>query len=42
MSEEDDLVAFFHALDDEARREYQKLADLDARHGEDVESERRS
>jgi hypothetical protein len=42
MSDEDDLVAFFRSLDEAARREYEKLAEVDKRYGEDVEAERRS
>jgi hypothetical protein len=36
-----DLVAFFRSLPPEAKREYQKLADLDREFGEDVVTERR-
>jgi hypothetical protein len=35
----DDLVAFFRALPAEARREYEALAELDRRFGEDVQAE---
>jgi len=38
---DDELVAFFKALTPEARQQYQALADLDRRFGEDVETEQR-
>jgi hypothetical protein len=38
----DELVAFFRALSAAARREYEGLAELDRRFGEDVESEQRA
>lgn len=36
----DEIVAFFRALPAEARAEYEALAELDRRFGEDVEAER--
>ena len=36
-----DLIAFFRSLPADAKREYQKLADLDREFGEDVVAERR-
>jgi hypothetical protein len=36
-----ELVAFFLALPPDARREYERLAELDREFGEDVVSERR-
>jgi hypothetical protein len=36
-----ELIAFFRALSPEARREYQLLAELDRRYGEDVRAEQR-
>lgn len=36
------LVAFFRSLSPEARRQYEALADLDRRFGEDVEAEKRA
>jgi hypothetical protein len=38
----DALVAFFHALDAAARREYDALAEADRKFGEDAAAERRS
>jgi hypothetical protein len=38
----DDLVRFFESLSPEARREYEELAKLDVRFGEDVVAERRA
>lgn len=35
------LVAFFRSLPPDARREYEKLAELDREFGEDVVAERR-
>lgn len=40
--EGDRLEAFFRALDEKARREYAKLAELDRIFGEDVIAERRA
>jgi hypothetical protein len=37
----DHLVSFFHGLAEDARREYDTLADADRRFGEDVAAERR-
>lgn len=37
----EDLVRFFRSLPPEARREYEALAGLDRRFGEDVVAERR-
>ena len=36
-----DLVAFFRALAEDARRDYEKLAELDRKFGEDVVTEQR-
>jgi hypothetical protein len=36
----DEIVAFFRALPAEARAEYEALAELDRRFGEDVDAER--
>lgn len=36
-----ELVAFFRALPPDAKREYERLADLDREFGEDVVAERR-
>jgi hypothetical protein len=36
-----DLVAFFRSLPADAKRDYEKLADLDREFGEDVVAERR-
>jgi hypothetical protein len=36
-----DLVAFFRSLPPDARRDYEKLAELDREFGEDVVAERR-
>lgn len=38
----DDLLAFFRSLSPSARREYEALAELDRRFGEDVASEQRA
>lgn len=38
----DDLVAFFRSLPPEARRQYEALAELDRRFGEDVEAQQRA
>jgi len=38
----DDLVRFFESLPPDARREYDELAKLDVRFGEDVVAERRA
>ena len=38
----DEIVAFFLALAPAARRDYETLADLDRRFGEDVEREARA
>jgi len=35
----EDLVAFFHMLDEAARREYEMIVLSDKRYGEDVERE---
>lgn len=40
--QDEDLVAFFVSLPPSARREYEALAELDRRFGEDVEAERRA
>lgn len=42
MTQDEDLVAFFLALPKARRREYETLAELDRRFGEDVEAEARS
>ncbi|MBN9166368.1 MAG: hypothetical protein J0I07_35875 [Myxococcales bacterium] len=41
MSQDEDLVAFFLSLPKARRRDYDALAELDRRFGEDVEAERR-
>ena len=41
-NDEDDIVAFFRALPAARRREYDSLAELDRRFGEDVEAELRT
>jgi hypothetical protein len=41
-SAEEEIVAFFRALTPAARREYDLLAALDRRFGEDVEAEERA
>ena len=42
MTPDEDVVAFFLALPKARRREYDALAELDRRFGEDVEAELRS
>ena len=42
MTSDEDVVAFFLALPKTRRREYDALAELDRRFGEDVEAELRS
>lgn len=42
MSQDEDLVAFFFALPEARRREYEALAERDRRFGEDVEAEVRA
>ena len=39
--EEEDVITFFHGLPSARRREYEALAELDRRFGEDVVAERR-
>lgn len=42
VADDDDLVAFFRAMPQSRRREYDALAELDRRFGEDVEAEVRA
>lgn len=41
MAQDDDVIEFFLALPPARRREYEALAELDRRFGEDVAAERR-
>lgn len=40
--DEEDVITFFHGLPSTRRREYEALAELDRRFGEDVVAERRA
>jgi uncharacterized protein YdbL (DUF1318 family) len=42
VADDDELAAFFRALPEERRREYEELAVRDRRFGEDVAAESRS
>lgn len=42
VSEDEDVAEFFRSLPEARRREYQALAELDRRFGEDVAAEERA